>query len=354
MSLIPPEIIERLKHLPIEDVAERLGISVIRHKAKCFMHDDRHPSLSFGKNGYRWKCFVCDKGGANAISLVMAFNEYDFKQACEWLCSAYGIYYTSTNQTYPRIKRIPQSRIRQSNCTQKEHLFSTKITHWIIEHAKLSTESQRFLFDERQLDRNVIAQLKVGSISDANLLLKYLQQMFSIEILLESGLVKQTNSRLYLTLFTPCLLFPYFDETGVLVGLQSRYLGNNPKAPKFQFISNQKSHFFNLAIINKLKHGDHLYIAEGITDCLALLSAGFPAVAVPSATTIPIEDLRKLKEYNLYMFPDNDESGEHGFHEIRTKLINMGKTLHRSQLPTEYKDFSQYYIAIKKNERRNK
>lgn len=44
----------------------------------------------------------------------------------------------------------------------------------------------------------------------------------------------------------------------------------------------------------------------------------------------------------------------YGFHEIRTKLINMGKTFWGSQLPTEYGTFSQYYILPIKNERRNK
>ena len=37
----------KLRELPIEAVAERLGLRVRMHKALCPFHDDRHPSLSF-------------------------------------------------------------------------------------------------------------------------------------------------------------------------------------------------------------------------------------------------------------------------------------------------------------------
>lgn len=56
------------------------------------------------------------------------------------------------------------------------------------------------------------------------------------------------------------------------------------EAPRFQFISSQKTRLFNLPVLNTMKFGEDLYISEGITDCLALLSAGKKAVAIPSAT----------------------------------------------------------------------
>ncbi len=38
--------IQKLRDLPIEGVAERLGLQVSRHKCLCPFHDDSHPSLS--------------------------------------------------------------------------------------------------------------------------------------------------------------------------------------------------------------------------------------------------------------------------------------------------------------------
>ncbi len=63
--------LQKLRDLPIEGVAERLGLHVVRHKALCPalcpFHDDHKPSLTFKKN--KWKCWSCGEEG-DTISLV--------------------------------------------------------------------------------------------------------------------------------------------------------------------------------------------------------------------------------------------------------------------------------------------
>lgn len=39
--------LQKLRDLPIEGVADRLGLRVSRHKALCPFHDDHHASPSF-------------------------------------------------------------------------------------------------------------------------------------------------------------------------------------------------------------------------------------------------------------------------------------------------------------------
>ena len=76
--------LQKLRELPIEGVAERLGLTVRMHKALCPFHDDHHASLSFSvqRNGYR--CFVCGAHGDN-IDLVMKYLNKSFMEACRWL-----------------------------------------------------------------------------------------------------------------------------------------------------------------------------------------------------------------------------------------------------------------------------
>ncbi|MBR4922648.1 MAG: hypothetical protein IKY99_03380, partial [Bacteroidaceae bacterium] len=62
--------IEKLRALPIEGVAERLGLAVKKHKALCPFHADSHPSLSFYTKRNMYKCFVCDAHGG-PIDLTM-------------------------------------------------------------------------------------------------------------------------------------------------------------------------------------------------------------------------------------------------------------------------------------------
>jgi hypothetical protein len=79
--------IEKLRNLPIESVAQRLGLRVERHKSLCPFHDDSHPSLSYRVSKNTFRCFVCGASGGT-IDLVMRFLHKDFKEACRWLGGA--------------------------------------------------------------------------------------------------------------------------------------------------------------------------------------------------------------------------------------------------------------------------
>ena len=61
--------LQKLRDLPIEGVAERLGLRVTRHKALCPFHDDRHPSLSFRVSKNTYRCFVCGASGGTIDGL---------------------------------------------------------------------------------------------------------------------------------------------------------------------------------------------------------------------------------------------------------------------------------------------
>ena len=56
--------LQKLRDLPIEGVAVRLGLRVSRHKALCPFHNDHTPSMSFKVNKNTFRCFVCGASGA--------------------------------------------------------------------------------------------------------------------------------------------------------------------------------------------------------------------------------------------------------------------------------------------------
>lgn len=49
--------LQRLRDLPIEQVAERAGLHVERHKSLCPFHDDHRPSLTFHARSNTFRCF---------------------------------------------------------------------------------------------------------------------------------------------------------------------------------------------------------------------------------------------------------------------------------------------------------
>ena len=80
--------LQKLRDLPIEGVAERLGLRVSMHKCLCPFHEDHHPSMSLKKSHYR--CFVCGASGG-PIDLVMRYLKKDFLDATKWLANENNI-----------------------------------------------------------------------------------------------------------------------------------------------------------------------------------------------------------------------------------------------------------------------
>ena len=340
MAYFSENVLARLKALSCEDVAKKLNISVKRHRALCFMHEDHHPSLAFlGADRSSWYCFVCNKGG-NAIDLVKESENCGFVEACSWLCQEYNIEIGCNIPAYkPRKKKILLKQFHKD----EEKPFVKEVALFLIEKGVLTETARHFLFDERKLSPEVINDLKIVSIDNGYDVVNKLKVKFDDQILKDSGIVANVNDKLYFRFFTPCLLFPYYNQKKELIGLQSRYLGTNKEAPRFQFVSSQKTRLFNLPILNTIRKNEDLYISEGITDCLALLSSGKKAVAIPSATILPQLDLSLLSGYKLHMVPDSDEAGDKAFVKLQLFFINRNSFLTEEKLPEGIKDYSEYY-----------
>lgn len=341
--LISQDVIDRLQELDIEEVAMKLGIDVKNHKALCFMHNDHTPSITFSKAKNMYKCWVCNVGGG-PIKLVQDKERWNFLESCKWLAKEFNIILPEGNRYVKSNNRIPQ-RTYVYKKEEEKNSFDVEVVSWLLDNANLSDLAKNFLFNERHLRTEVIQSLNIKSVSDSKRVVDLLKSTFGEERILKSGLVKQGEYGLYFFFYTPCLLFPYYEKNNILAGIQSRYLGDNKKAPRFQFLSLQKTRLFNLPILNTLKSGDKLYISEGITDCLALLSSDHSAVAIPSATILPLEDLVMLKSYDLHMYPDQDEAGQRAYMELQHFFVQHYTTVRAEKLPAGTKDYCDYYIS---------
>ena len=386
---------QRLRSLPVEAVAERLGLRVVRHKSLCPFHDDHHASLSYSTSRNTFRCFVCDARGGT-IDLVMRHLNMSFPDACRWLANGTNIILDTYRPRTPTADRPA----RPFDAARYARLF---------EHPWLSDEARTFLFTERRLNPRVVSWCRLTSWTD------------------RQG--------------THWLQTPYFDASGQLIGLQNRNLdygkqkgdegeedkrsvdkdkqeqgseakqgraidakqgqGSETKqgqaveakqgqagdgkqgqagdgkqghgsegkqgqavegkqgqgsesreAPRFRFPYGSRCTVYNLPVTAMLRHGEPLFITEGCSDCWAMLSAGHKAIAIPSATLLSQADKALLRDLaqrlgtSFHMFPDRDAPGERLFMQLKEVLPG----LQHHQLPVGCKDFAEYYVsALAKN-----
>lgn len=353
------EQLQRLRSLPVEAVAERLGLRVVRHKSLCPFHDDHHASLSYSTSRNTFRCFVCDARGGT-IDLVMRHLNMSFPDACRWLANGTNIILDTYRPRTPTVDRPA----RPFDAARYARLF---------EHPWLSDEARTFLFTGRRLNPRVVSWCRLTSWTD------------------RQG--------------THWLQTPYFDASGQLIGLQNRNLdygkqkgdegeedkrsvdkgkqeqgseakqgraidakqgqGSETKqgqaveakpesreAPRFRFPYGSRCTVYNLPVTAMLRPGEPLFITEGCSDCWAMLSAGHKAIAIPSATLLSQADKALLRDLaqrlgtSFHMFPDRDAPGERLFMQLREVLPGV----QHHQLPVGCKDFAEYYVsALAKN-----
>ena len=371
--------IEKLRDLPIEEVASQLGLQVARHKSLCPFHSDHHASLSFNTRKNLCRCFVCMDESLDSIGLVMKSLHVDFPKACFWLAERNGILlekgrgrngWRRDSSSSPAASAVsPASSAASalsaasaaSRSPAAPHAFDAARYARFFEHPWLNEAACRFLFDERKIDGRVARWCRLSSWTDR----------------------KGVN----------WLQIPYFDREGRLVGIQNRNLDFHRKsrptdsmdsektgksscptdftddtdskdsedskvsigskadtdfeeAPRFRFPYGSQCGIYNLQVLNLLTPGEWLFITEGCSDCWAMLSAGHKAIAIPSATLLKPED-RDVLAYisetfgvEWHMFPDRDAPGERLFLQLKEILPSL---IHH-QLPLGCKDFGEAYL----------
>ena len=317
--------LQKLRDLPIEGVAERLGLRVERHKCLCPFHDDHTPSMSFKNNKFR--CWSCGESG-DSISLAMHVLGKDFREACRWLDPLQ----TSPSGGFASVHAPSPALSSPSGEVGRGVAYYERF----FERPWLNDEAKKFLFDERRLDQRVVRWCRLTSWID------------------KQGV--------------PWLQTPYYDREGKLIGIQNRNLtpsrpprgeenrqspsGDLGGLPRFRFPKGSECSIYNLPVLNLLRPGEELWITEGCSDCWAMLSSGHKAIAIPSATLLKKKDKELLTNLNslpsgeagrgvaFHMYPDRDAPGERLFLQLKEILPNL---VHH-QLPPDCKDYSDYYI----------
>ena len=328
--------IDKLKELPINGVCSRLGIKVVRGWALCPHHADRTPSMHVDRRRNFVKCFACGYGPSDTIGITQEVLGVGFREATRWLAQEYGVIIEES-----RRESLGADPNDSGATTQRTYDIDREWLESLLRRPVLCEEARQFL-EARRIDERVVRWLGLTSITEPTPCWRYGRPFFN----------------------APSLLIPYRDVEGKLLTVQARRTktpqppeggekagpegGEGLALPRFQFPRGTKPHIYNLPILRCVGKGDELWIAEGPSDCWAMLSSGRKAVAIPSATLLSEADMRMLdgvlpRDCRLVACPDRDEAGEKLFGELTRVANTLQRTIVRHQLPEGVKDFGAWW-----------
>lgn len=358
--------IQKLRELDILQVADLLGMGFRNKRALCIHHDDHHPSLAFNVRKNTCHCYSCGFS-ADTIALVRERLNLGFSEACRWLADHFDVYIA--DEKYGNSARYADKCADKKVLTASDrrmaslraHFAETHVSHGhpssayvapssvdvefyqqMFRQMHLSESGQRFLFEERLLSPEALKVCQIVSTEQSVCMARVGRGVFD----------------------GPSLIFPYFDQEGRLVSVQSRYLGKKksesssdmdkvsldeakPKEiPRFKFAPGSHRMIYGLDRLKDYPPGEPLLITEGPSDCWTALTLGFHAIAIPSATLFDRRFQGLLAGRNLHIFPDQDEAGLSLYFELKKALPSL--VYH--QLPEGCKDLSEYYLKLRRSE----
>lgn len=363
--------IQKLRELDILQVADLLGMGLRNKRALCIHHDDHHPSLAFNVRKNTCHCYSCGFS-ADTIGLVRERLNLGFSEACRWLADHFDVYIA--DEKYGNSARYTEKSADKKLLTASDrrmaslraHFAETHVSHGHVASSSvdvefyqqmfrrmhLSESGRRFLFEERLLSPEALKVCQIVSTEQSVCMARVGRGVFD----------------------GPSLIFPYFDQEGRLVSVQSRYLGKKksesssdmdkvsldeakpddvkpddvkPKEiPRFKFAPGSHRMIYGLDRLKDYPPDEPLLITEGPSDCWTALTLGIHAIAIPSATLFDRRFQGLLAGRNLHIFPDQDEAGLSLYFELKKALPSL--VYH--QLPEGCKDLSEYYLKLRRSE----
>lgn len=335
--------IQKLRELDILQVADLLGMGLRNKRALCIHHDDHHPSLAFNVRKNTCHCYSCGFS-ADTIGLVRERLNLGFSEACRWLADHFDVYIA--DEKYGNSARYADKCADKKVLTASDrrmaslraHFAETHVSHGHVATASvdvefyqqmfrqmhLSESGQRFLFEERLLSPEALKVCQIVSTEQSVCMARVGRGVFD----------------------GPSLIFPYFDQEGRLVSVQSRYLGKKKEIPRFKFAPGSHRMIYGLDRLKDYSPDEPLLITEGPSDCWTALTLGIHAIAIPSATLFDRSFQALLTGRNLHIFPDQDEAGLSLYFELKKAFPRL--VYH--QLPEGCKDLSEYYLKLRRSE----
>ncbi len=278
----------------------------------CPFHNEKTPSFTVSPAKEIYKCFGCGKSG-NTITFLMEHEKYSYVEALRWLANRYNIEVEETQVT-DEVKiqqQVAESLHIINNFAQKffaQQLFDTE------EGVALAMSYLK----DRGFREKIIKKFQLGYNPEAgNTFTKSaMQQQFSSELLLRTGLVVNRNDA-FADNYRGRIIFPIHNNTGKVIGFGARIIGKADKAPKYINTPENEiyvksrilygSYFARQAIDKQ----DECLLVEGYTDVISLHQAGIENVVASGGTSLTADQLRLVKKYtnNLTIIYDGDAAG---------------------------------------------
>ncbi len=295
------------------------SVGLNKFKGCCPFHNEKTPSFTVNDNDKYYHCFGCGAHG-DIITFLQEKEGHDFKSAIQLLSEKTGI-------------ALPKAQINIRELSLKDKLYDIhhQAMTYFCQHLQKSDKACSYL-KNRDFDKNLIEKFKIGFAPKGNLLLKHLlNQGFSENEIIESGLVRRSKeSRLY-DLLQDRVTFPIFDIQNRVIAFGGRVIDDSlPKyinSPETQ-IFKKKQVLFNIDKARQISYEQkQIIVCEGYADVIKLDKYGYENSVAPLGTACGEEHLKQLWKIvqKPHICMDGDQAGLKAIYRLAVESLSILK-----------------------------
>ena len=311
--MIPDSFIQDL--LARVDVADVVGRYVQLKKGGinllglCPFHNEKSPSFTVSPTKQFYHCFGCGAHGS-AITFLIEHTGASFPEAVRTLASAVGMSVPEENRS--PSQKAASSR-RREEISQHTQVLDLAQKHYLSQ-LRESPAAIRYL-KERGLTGLIAKEFGLGWASADRQALSKVFPRYDDAILVESGLVIESEDGRRYDRFRERIMFPIRNAKGEIVGFGGRIIGkgepkylNSPETPVFSK-GNELYGLFEAR--SAIRTEGCVIVVEGYMDVVGLAQLGVKnAVATLGTATTPthIQKLLRASDKIIFSF-DGDGAG---------------------------------------------
>ena len=273
--------------------------------ALCPFHKEKTPSFNVSDDKGFFHCFGCGKNG-DIFNYVMEMENISFVDALKKLAEHAGINHNNyifsedpkQKNQLQLLKRVSESYIQNL-------------------HAPIGEKVRNYL-KQRGIDNFLLENFKIGysgNIKSNEFLVSCLKKEgFSMNDMIDVGLVKQNPKKKNVFYFQQRIMIPILNNSGKVIAFGGRILGDG--SPKYlnspeTFLFKKNKQLFGVLNAKKNLNKKRLIICEGYMDVISLTSHGYPAIASlgTALTENHIEKIFNVSDEAFLVF-DGDTAGK--------------------------------------------
>lgn len=316
--MISENTLAKVRNLPIQRILEpyvkfkREGGHTL--KGLCPFHSERTPSFAVNLSKNLYHCFGCNRGG-DGITFIMEKENLNFLDAVRFIAKQHNITieYTKDGETTEEEKT--EQKRKESLLVALDILQNFFVNNLRLAGSDETRHAQEYAYG--RWPEEFCSEAGIGyAPKDGKAFMDFCRQKgIQEDLLFELGMFKRAEDNDVYPMFRERIMIPVRNRWGRIIAYTARYIGTNPKAPKYinsatSLIYTKGETLFGIDRAFRLRNPENIIIVEGAPDVLRMQSIGLENTVASLGTAWNENQLELLKRHtdSLCFIPDSDVS----------------------------------------------